>query len=232
MNKVQAAKCFNVSTNTITDWVRKGCPFEKQGRNGDQYIFDLPAVISWRVEQLVAQAMGMFKVGDDINTALRREAFAKAELRELELAEKRKELINVKAAVKIVERGIMDTRSLLLAMPTKLAPQLIVHRTPAPMKHAIEKAIRDALNGLTRIKFSEDVLEGDLEPLGSAADSNDQRVGGPVSPAQPRKQRRARAVGDIPGGVSAGDHGRRVRSYRRNRRGNGQLADGKDRSDQ
>src|ERR1041385_8740328 len=138
MNKVQAAKCFRVSINTITEWVRKGCPCEKQGRAGDQYTFDLPAMITWRVEQLVQQAMGPLLKTDTVADAMKREALAKAELRELEVAEKRKSLVSTELASQLVERGIMEARSKLLALPTKLAPRLIGGGTPAAIKATLE----------------------------------------------------------------------------------------------
>lgn len=199
MNKVEIAKCFRVSTNTLSEWVKKGCPCEKKGRNGEEYHFDLPAVITWRVEQLVQQAMGPIFGGHDLRDAERREAFAKAELRELELAEKQKTLINTQAAARIVERGIMEARSQLLALPTKLAPRLIAFKTPAQIKAALERAVHNALAGLSRLKFSEDVLEEHLAAVGAAAHADRQPVGGPKTPAQPGKQRRNRPVGHIAG---------------------------------
>lgn len=232
MNKVQAAKCFRVSTNTITEWVRKGCPCEKKGRNGDQYVFDLPAIITWRVEQLVQQAMGPLLKHDDLASAMKREAFAKAELRELELAEKRKTLINVEAASTIVTRGIMETRSQLLALPTKLAPRLIVHKKPAQMRMALDKAVRDALRGVSSIQLAEDILEPHLEPVGAAAGHDGQRVGGSKTPAQSRKQRRDRPMGNQPGRIPARDHGRLQRSRGGGGRGDELGPNRKDRDDQ
>lgn len=199
MNKVEIAECFRVSTNTISEWVRKGCPCEKKGRNGEEYTFDLPPVITWRVEQLVQQAMKPIFGGHDLRDAERREAFAKAELRELELAEKQKEVVNMQAAARIVVRGIMETRSQLLALPTKLAPRLIAFKTPAAIKTVLERAIHNALIGISRLDFPEEILEGHLAPVGPAPQADGQPVGGSKTPAQPRKQRRNRPVGHVAG---------------------------------
>lgn len=229
MNRSQIAQVFGVSVVTIDAWVRKDCPFEKKGRNGAQYEFSLPAVITWRVEQLVSQAMGMFRSGDDIKTAEKRLAFAQAEIKELELAEKQGVLINTEAAAKLVERGIMETRSQLLALPTKLAPRLPACKTAPQFKAVLDKAVRDALHGLSRIKFSEDVLEpGVAEPVAPPARADGERVGGQKPTAQPRKQRGDRPVGHRKGRVPARHHGRRQRSPGGDDRGDGERPGGQD----
>ena len=199
MNKVQAAKCFRVSTNTLSEWVRKGCPCEKKGRNGEEYTFDLPGMIAWRVEQLLDQRLGPLLTGNDLRDAEKREAFAKAALRELELEEKQKTLVNTLATARVFLRGIMEVRSQLLALPTKLAPRLIAFKKVAQMKLMLERAIHNALTGLSHIQFPEDALEEHLAPVGPAADADAQPVGRSKTPAQPRKQRRNRPVGNVTG---------------------------------
>lgn len=53
MTKVELARCFKVSTNAVSEWVRRGCPCQRRGTNGKQYAFDLPAVMEWRVQDLI-----------------------------------------------------------------------------------------------------------------------------------------------------------------------------------
>ena len=52
---VQLAQHFEVSTNTIRDWMRKGMPYKAKGRSGQAYTFWLPHVVNWRMQYLLEE---------------------------------------------------------------------------------------------------------------------------------------------------------------------------------
>lgn len=49
MSKVDLAGFLSVSTVTIDDWVRAGCPYVKKGGNGRKWEFSLSDVVNWRI---------------------------------------------------------------------------------------------------------------------------------------------------------------------------------------
>jgi len=46
--KSELAKAFGVSTTTIDNWIRKGCPCVEKGSNGKPWKFNLAEVARWR----------------------------------------------------------------------------------------------------------------------------------------------------------------------------------------
>jgi hypothetical protein len=56
MNKSQLAHAMGVSPETISSWVRRGCSVKRMGHNGEAYQFDLPAVVKWRVGDLLERS--------------------------------------------------------------------------------------------------------------------------------------------------------------------------------
>ena len=71
---------------------------------------------------------------------------AQADLKELELAELRGELHRGEAVLKVWTENVSNTRSKLLAIPTKLAPKLIgkdLQTTQARLKDAIYEALKE-----------------------------------------------------------------------------------------
>ncbi len=47
-NKAQIAEFFEVSTNAVDGWIRRGCPFIQRGDLRTPWIFDLLKVLEWR----------------------------------------------------------------------------------------------------------------------------------------------------------------------------------------
>lgn len=46
-NKADLAVFFDVASPTIDGWIRRGCPFIQQGKQGTSWIFDLKDVARW-----------------------------------------------------------------------------------------------------------------------------------------------------------------------------------------
>lgn len=47
LTKAGLAEAFDVSLPTVDAWLRRGCPYIREGANGQPWAFDLPAVIAW-----------------------------------------------------------------------------------------------------------------------------------------------------------------------------------------
>ena len=83
---------------------------------------------------------------EGLTAARTRLVTAQAELAEAELAEKRGELHRASAVVKVWTDNVMNAKTRLLAVPTKIAPELIgqdVQTTQAKLKAAIYEALRE-----------------------------------------------------------------------------------------
>ena len=83
---------------------------------------------------------------EGLTAARTRLVTAQAELAEAELAEKRGELHRASAVVKVWTDNVMNAKTRLLAIPTKIAPELIgqdVQTTQAKLKAAIYEALRE-----------------------------------------------------------------------------------------
>ena len=78
LNRVQLARAFSVSENTITKWVSQGMPVMSEGQNGVSYEFRLSHCWAWRAardekaraakaqgDQMAAQAALAFRNLDD-----------------------------------------------------------------------------------------------------------------------------------------------------------------------
>ena len=47
-NKAQIAEFFEVSTNAVDGWIRRGCPYVQRGDLRTPWVFDLLKVVEWR----------------------------------------------------------------------------------------------------------------------------------------------------------------------------------------
>lgn len=193
MNKAQLATVFGVSTETISAWCRKGCPFKTRGRHGHSYTFHLTDVVAWRVEDLHNQSQAERKSGTP-SDAFKRKAEAEAELKEMELAKARGDLLHRDMVSQVFTSGILSCRSRLLSIPTKTAPLLISCKTIQQIQQVLQKVIDDALTELADVKLSEEPLSGHDGAVGTTAARDRKRVGRSKATPQSRKQRRARPV--------------------------------------
>lgn len=48
VNKAQIAEFFEVSTNAVDGWIRRGCPYVQRGGLRVPWVFDLLKVLEWR----------------------------------------------------------------------------------------------------------------------------------------------------------------------------------------
>ena len=144
MNRQGLAKAFQVSPNTVTDWVRKGCPCTKQ-RDGS-YRFDLTKVQAWREKTRTVRAAGE----KTLAAAQLRKETALAELREMEVLRKRGELVEkvkVEAEAFRVGRTVRDA---LMGLPDRLSGVLASESDQRNTHALLTKEIRQALEALCK----------------------------------------------------------------------------------
>ena len=55
VDKTELADIAGVSTNTIDDWVRRGCPVLQKGSNGVPYQIDSGDALWWHFDQVMEE---------------------------------------------------------------------------------------------------------------------------------------------------------------------------------
>ena len=197
---------LGVHRNTVTNWLRAGCPYVEQGdrSRGKEWQFDLPAVVEWRERRAVEAAIGdTSKL--DIDEAKRRKTAAEAALAELELATKRGEVVAVSVVQQVVGDQLSACRAKLLSIPSKMGPMVAPLTDVRECTALLEAVQREALDELVGWAggldagsgASDDGHSGDGRGADApAAETDGQPVGGQVSETQRRGKRRTGPVAD------------------------------------
>jgi hypothetical protein len=86
---------------------------------------------------------------DGSSAAKTRYSLAAAELKEIQLAEKRGSLVSIEAVQEVLADELTAVRSRLLAIPGRLAGRLAIVSDPAEVEAAIAEEVRGALSELT-----------------------------------------------------------------------------------
>ena len=127
-----------------------------------------------------------------------------AQLRELELSEKRGDLIPLELVAQTWERLVGDCRAKLVNLPSRLAPQVVGCNSIAEVKELLERAIFECLDELAS---GASIPKSRKDISGSSKDSS-VRMGRQKQKVVSRGKRGAGGVGNGSGRVSAGDTGR------------------------
>ncbi len=61
VNRAELASLCGVSLPTVDTWVEKGCPYIERGSKGREWQFDSAAVIDWRIQRAVENAVSGYE---------------------------------------------------------------------------------------------------------------------------------------------------------------------------
>lgn len=147
VNMGDLAVILGVSRATVQSWVKRGCPAVQKGRNGRPWQFNTAEVIEWRSQQIANAAIGETR-SLDMDEAKRRKVAAEAAMAELELAQKKGELVEIESVGELIEEEYARVRARLLGLPVKVAPAL-EHADLAEREHIIRNAVIECLDELT-----------------------------------------------------------------------------------
>lgn len=155
MSQNAVATLFGVSRSTVGRWLRDGCPRSKDGT------LDARAVIKWRGEKMYrdgvraggeeAQEEGV----DPKDAGDKRWKAARAELKELELAEAKKLFANVDEVEEKWARALGTFSQSLQGLPAQLAPKL-AGKSIDEIFRKLETALRRAVDGMKKAYSSAD----------------------------------------------------------------------------
>ncbi len=185
-------KLLNLTPRRIQQLVREGViPRAERGK------YDLIRTIRGYVKYLQERAEGRAVEPTDLHGERTRLLKAQADKTELEVDERKGALIPAERVVEAWQRLVAAFRAKCLALPSKLAPQLAAVNEIPEIQHYIAGGVREALEELSRFELADGVEKGDTESRAGGeapAEADGKRVGKPKPAAQPRGQRRARAV--------------------------------------
>ncbi|MDO8421552.1 MAG: terminase small subunit [Parvibaculum sp.] len=155
VNRQELLHILGCSAPTIADYELRGLPVEKKGGKGVANEYNTARVIEWLVSHKAGTLPGGGKARNHEDEKARKTT-AEADLKEIELAEARAEVVPIGHSVKEFAKRVAATRSKMLALPTKLAPVLVVMTDIEESRAVIEDMIREALDELARDDGGED----------------------------------------------------------------------------
>ena len=136
VNRTQAADIFGVALTTIDDWRRRGCPSEKVGR---AVVMDTKKVFKWLMTD-----------GEELDLQQERAKLAKkqTEKTSLQVDQLKGVLVDAEEVKETWSKYISSCRAKLLALPTKLAGEVITVKTLTEAQDVIKMHVNEALTEL------------------------------------------------------------------------------------
>ena len=144
----EASAILGKDVITLKSWFNLGCPVIERGSKSKKWRICPADVIAWRENKIAQDA-----VGDtsqlDYEEARRREMAAKAAMLELDLAQRRGQLVEVEYIADLVDEEYSNVRARILGLPTRLAPQVAGVSSLPELSEIIEAGITEVLEELT-----------------------------------------------------------------------------------
>jgi phage terminase Nu1 subunit (DNA packaging protein) len=137
LNRSETAQKLNVSLTTLDDWRRKGCPHTKIGK---QVFFEITALKRW---------LGN-KISGELDYTQERAKLTRlqAEKVKLELEQQHGKLLPLEMVIVAWQGQVANARAKLLALPPKVASQVLGMESYAEVEQAIRDTIYEALDEL------------------------------------------------------------------------------------
>ena len=164
VNKRELAQILGVSERTLTEWQREGMPMVVNAGRGASNQYDSSAVIQWRIAREVNGATK--ESPKDRLDRLRGDQV------ELELAQLRRDLVQVAEIEPALGQFIADSVALMLSLPDKYAPLLAEAGSPDAMHALLEDMIEELRQQLGSYEFGDDIDRGATAPADAAAAPN------------------------------------------------------------
>jgi phage terminase Nu1 subunit (DNA packaging protein) len=149
---IDLANLFGISERRVQQLVKGGVPRERRGK------FDFITSVKWYARYLrgtlernaVPTGSGDSKGYVGEREARIREITATADLKELELAEKRRELVAIRDVERVLADLVLTTKGQIRAIPPRLAPDLVRETSRVMIQAKLEKACKEALGYLAK----------------------------------------------------------------------------------
>lgn len=190
VNKAKLSDILGVSERSLTTWASEGMPVDEISVRGASNRYDTAAVIRWMIER---------ETGNDYSAQRTRLTKEQADKTALDNRRLRGELVATSAVQAQLEREFGAIRSRLLAIPTKLSPQIITCKTLPEAQESLRTLVHECLTDLANFELRDEHTEHDETGeagVYTTAEPDSKRVGRQASKAKPRGKRRTWAVED------------------------------------
>jgi phage terminase Nu1 subunit (DNA packaging protein) len=179
----RVAELFGTTDKTVRSWIRAGLKTLRAGSkgSGNGALLDLSECIKWYLSD------------NALDVAKTRLATAQSDKYEMENALRRGELVDVEVVRGAIADHIVAARAKLLAMPTKLGPQLTNVSDARIIAIRIKTEVSAALAELASYEPAR-LAETSGGAVGTTAGPNSEPVGGQAPAPKQRKQRGTRSM--------------------------------------
>jgi phage terminase Nu1 subunit (DNA packaging protein) len=143
------AERLRLTPRRIQQLVGEGLPRVTRGK------YDVDAVLDWYIERLERQ---LARQTDEDGELAKREKeemrllSARADLNELDLASKRREMVSIADVEKQMTDLVITTKARILTVPARLAPDLLSEQSRVMVQAKIEKSLKEALSHLAEVR--------------------------------------------------------------------------------
>lgn len=149
---VEAAALIGVHRNTLTAWLKEGCPAERKANAdlGVSWEVYLPDVIEWRTEQRIEAAVSSLDGGEKVSEdeARRRRMLAQAIQEEIKADEALRRVAAIADVADRVASEYAAVRSHLQAVGAKVAGRAATMTNAPAIQDLVDDAIREALEAM------------------------------------------------------------------------------------
>jgi phage terminase Nu1 subunit (DNA packaging protein) len=156
----ECAHELNLGSRRVQQLAREGLP------RSDRGVYNVVACFRWYVRylqrKLVERALPEDGDGDaggpaTSSSATRHKMLSiEAELKQIELAEKREQLVSIEKATKDIQAIVVEIRTRILALPPRLAAEVLGETDLAVSQVKIDRSLKGALDVLSQ--FDPDVV--------------------------------------------------------------------------
>jgi phage terminase Nu1 subunit (DNA packaging protein) len=188
----EIAQLFCVTEKAVRGWIAAGMPVEHQGRQGrgKKTTISLEKAVEWYFHENFERL--------ELDRARTRLANEQQRKLALENAVRSKELVELAVWERALTQTLGELRSMFLAFPTKLAPQLDgdINRRKDCLERAVHELLENLANASPDVVVSGEPGSTEDSAIGpaAAAEAHSEPVGGPAPAPVKRKQRRAGPV--------------------------------------
>jgi hypothetical protein len=154
MSAVEFGKFVGVSEKTVRNWMNNnGLPFADTGRSR---VIESVAAVKWYVAYCGTESGNggnsvknkaietQPAISEDYGEALARKTTAEADLKELQLAERRGQVASIEDVERVLSAAIIATKTQIEALPSKLANQLV----GVPDRNTVQSLLAREMNQL------------------------------------------------------------------------------------
>lgn len=179
MTNEQLAQALGVNVRTLERDRKRGLPLPADGEDAAAWAVRAKA---WRkATRLKPGPRARLVPGDAETSAMVRFREAKAQLAELDLAERRGALHSRHDCEQLAVRRLQDLQSAFAQLPDRMARRLYQAPSPEWIKQQLTDALRHAFEVLSSGDVGVDAADAERPAVADATDG--QRVGGSVDPA-------------------------------------------------